>query len=91
MENGLKNFESVENESIRKKKMSEKTMWEIHWVKTHIKGYKFLDVKFNGVSLKTTEVEMYQGIGTLLRLKLSVVIQDDEVKFVDDESHLEIK
>lgn len=64
-------------------------MWEIHWVKTHIKGYKFLDVKFNGVSLKTTEVEMYQGIGTLLRLKLSVVIQDDEVKFVDDESHLE--
>ena len=57
-------------------------MWEIIYQKTR-KNFPVLGVKFNGVFIKTTEIEMFQKIGSLIHLKFSVVVLPEEIKFLD--------
>ena len=66
------------------KETNNNTLWEIEWMQPdHKNKRKCFNIKFNGVSLRAKDVEIYQEVGSFLHLKLSVIVFDQEIKFVD--------
>ena len=59
-------------------------MWEIIFKKNKKKRV-MIDVKFNGHSVKATEINFYKSIDSLMELKLTLVLPDDEIKFIESE------